>query len=160
MKADERLAELYLQHGAQATRLAYLLTGDTHAAEDAAQEAFIRLGSRLLLLRYPSRAAGYLYRTVTNLARDHGRRVRKEGAGQAATHASSTQVPDVETRDEVLTGMMQIAPRHRLVLFLRYYLDMSESQAADVLACSTSAVKSLTNRAKASLRQQLQGEER
>ncbi len=77
---DQRLGDLYAAHATGVRRMAYLITGDTDAAEDLLQEAFVRVGARLLKLRDPEGAAGYLYRTVMNLARDHGRRLGRDRA--------------------------------------------------------------------------------
>jgi RNA polymerase sigma factor (sigma-70 family) len=158
IKADKRLAGLYAAHASGALRLAYLLTGDKHAAEDLAQEAFARVGGRLLGLRDPDRAAGYLYRTVMNLAKGHGRTIardRKLTERVAAERPSrSADVPD----DEMLRSLMSLPLRQRTVLFLRYYLDMSEADAARHLDCSVAAVKSLTHRASQALRRNLEGE--
>ena len=157
--AEDRLADLYAANVQAATRLAYLLTADRQAAEDIAQEAFVRLGGRLLALREPDKAAGYLMRTVANLARDHGRRLKREDKLEVKLESNATAPLDrIEVRDEVLSAMMRLTPRHRMVLFLRYYLDMSEEQAAQALGSSTSAIKSLTNRASVALRRQLGGD--
>lgn len=157
-RADDRLAQLYRAHSGEATRLAWLLTGDRQAAEDIAQEAFVRLGGKLLTLRDPQRATGYLLRTVANLAKDHYRRLKRDQKLMVVWTAEAFSGSfDIEVRDEVLSAMMTIAPRHRLILFLRYYLDMSEQQAAQTLGCSTAAIKSLTNRATVSIRKQLEG---
>lgn len=155
---EERLAELYAAHAGAAIRLAYVLTRDASIAEDIAQEAFVRLGGKLFALRAPERAAGYLFRTVANLVKDHERALRRRRTGPSVETAAAVPAPEVH--DEVLGAMLAIAPRHRLVLFLRYYLDMSEQQAAQALGCSPSAVKSLTNRAIVSVRKRLEGEER
>ena len=48
-----RLAELFIRHGHDAIRLAYLLTGDRLLAEDLVQEAFVRLAGRFADLRDP-----------------------------------------------------------------------------------------------------------
>lgn len=157
-RADERLATIYSERAGDAVRLAYLLTRDHQAAEDIAHEAFVRLGGKLLTLRDPERAAGYLLRTVANLAKDHGRRLaRARAAGAVGSEASEPAHIDVELRDEVFTALAAIPPRQRMVLFLRYYLDMSEQQASQTMGCTTAAVKSLTNRAASSLRKQLEG---
>jgi DNA-directed RNA polymerase specialized sigma24 family protein len=46
-----RLGELYSRYSPGAGRLAYLLTGDRHTAEDLVQEAFVRVFSRFRDLR-------------------------------------------------------------------------------------------------------------
>lgn len=158
-KSDERLAELYSTHAAAAVRLAFLLTSDREAAEDIAHDAFVRVGGKILTLREPERAAGYLFRTVANLAKDHGRRVaRSRDLERRRTGTRPNPHVDFELRDEVLSALVTIDPRYRLVLFLRYYLDMSEHQAAEAMGCTTAAVKSLTNRAARALRARLEGE--
>lgn len=140
--------------------MAYLIIGDRDEAEDLLQEAFVRLGGRLLTLRDPERAAGYLYRTVINLARDHGRRLRRDrDIRKRLPRDKPAPAPDIGDRDQVWSALLSLPVRHRAVLFLRYYMDLSEAQTADVLGCSVPAVKSLNHRASESLRKQLQGDE-
>jgi RNA polymerase sigma-70 factor (sigma-E family) len=155
--ADQRLSDLYAAHATGVRRLAYLATGDPHEAEDLLQEAFVRLAGRLLTLRDPERAAGYLYRTVINLARDHGRRLRRDR--ELREHlAPETPIAsqDLGDRGQVWSALLKLPVRHRAVLFFRYYMDLSEAQTAEILNCSTSAVKSLNHRASQSLKNQLE----
>ena len=70
----DKLEDLYLCHGPEALRLAYLLTGDRELAEDLAQEAFVRVARRLTGLRDAGAVRWYLRRTVVNLAHSHLRR--------------------------------------------------------------------------------------
>ena len=157
--SDQRLAELYSAHAAGLRRLAYVMTEDVHEAEDLLQEAFVRLGGRLLTLRDPDRAAGYLHRTVVNLARDHGRRLNRESELRRRLEPSSVSSPaDPHASDDLWSALMQLPVRHRAVLYLRYFMDMSEEQAAELLGCSASAVKSLTHRASTSLRKSIGGQ--
>lgn len=157
---NQRLSDLYATHAPGVRRMAYLITGDPDEAEDLLQEAFVRLGGRLLTLRDPERAAGYVYRTVMNLARDHGRRLRRDRElGKRLSPEVSVEANDLEERDELWSALLRLPVRHRAVLFLRYYMDLSEVQAAEVLNCSTSAVKSLNHRASQSLKNQLQGDQ-
>src|SRR4051794_37080182 len=62
----EALAALYAATVPSAVRLAYLLTGDRMFAEDAVQEAFVRVASRLTRVRDPDRVGAYLRRAVVN----------------------------------------------------------------------------------------------
>lgn len=156
---DQRLSDLYSTHAPELRRMAYLVTGDLDEAEDLLQEAFIRLSGHLLTLHNPERAAGYVYRTVMNLARDHGRRLRRD---RELRNRLSPAVPmpseEIENKDQLWSALMRLPVRHRAVLFLRYYMDLSEAQTAELLGCSTAAVKSLNHRASESLKKQLRGE--
>lgn len=156
--SNERLAELYSAHASNAVRLATLLTGDPDAAQDIAHEAFARLGSRFLTLRYPERAAGYLYRTVGNLAKGHGRSL---GRDRKLKERLSATTPGPENMSPlggaIWEALLQLPVRQRTALFLRHYLDMSEAEAADVMSLSTAAMKSLTHRASEACRRELEG---
>src|SRR5581483_8732478 len=76
--AGDKLESVYRSHGAEALRLAYLLTGDRELAEDLAQEAFVRVARRIGGLRNDDSIRWYLRRTVINLANSHLRRRRVE----------------------------------------------------------------------------------
>lgn len=158
-KADARLADLYAVHAASAARLAFFLTGDREEAQDIAQEAFVRVGGRLMTLRDPDNAAGYLYRTITNLSRGHGRWLQRN---KAALHhpilSQSHEAPqDLGTQHEMWQTLMKLPLRQRTALFLRYYLDLSEADSARALDCSVEAMKSLTHRAIEALRKHMKG---
>jgi DNA-directed RNA polymerase specialized sigma24 family protein len=55
--------------------------------------------------------------------------------------------------------MATLPERQRAALVLRYYEDLSEEDAADVLRCSIGALNQLVVRAKSTLRQHIQREE-
>ncbi len=156
------LARLYEEHAARAFRLAYLLTGDRDLAEDLVQDAFLRLIGRFADLRSPDSFDVYLRRTVVTLSYGVFRRRRTERAFLARERGlaePTTEVlPDVEGKDELWTQMQRIAPRQRAALVLRYYEDLSEQQAADVLGCSLRTVKSLVTRGIQAMRDQQGGE--
>ena len=154
---DDRLGELYRAHGADALRLAFVLTGNQQAAEDITQEAFVRIGRKILPLRDMDHERAYLFRTVINLCRNRGRKLSRERAAIARMQPQRA-VPGPEI-DEVWERLLLLPPRQRAALFFRYYLDHSEADAADALDCSTSALKSLVNRGLNTLRE-MQGDDR
>ena len=150
-----RLAELFLQHGDGAVRLAYLLTGDRALAEDLAQDAFVKLAGRLVHLRDPGAFDAYLRRTVVNLANSHYRRKRLERAylKREEGTARTADIPvDPGARDELWGAMRRLSERQRAAIVLRYYEDLSEQQVAEILNCRPGTVKSLVSRGLASLR--------
>lgn len=161
-RSEQRLADLYWQNASEAARLAFLLTGDRDAAEDIVQDAFVRLFGRFQDLRDADAFATYLRRTVVNLSRDRFRRLRLERDHTARqAHSSSRQVgvsSEVEDRELIRHALRSLPHRQRAALVLRFYVDLSEQQTADVLQCSVAAVKSLVSRATASLRERTRGE--
>jgi RNA polymerase sigma factor (sigma-70 family) len=157
-KSPDHLGSLYESHSLTATRLAYVLTGDADAAQDIAQEAFVRIGRRLFALRDPQHSHAYLYRTVVNLCRGRARRLKIERrALQLLTSDEQRRGPDISDQDEMWRALLLLPVRQRAALFLRYYQDLSEAQAAEVLQCSVSALKSLVNRGLKELRARFEG---
>jgi len=156
---EARITALYALHARKAGRLAYLLTGDPHLAEDLAQEAFVRLIGRLSSIRDEGAIASYLRRSIVNLAQKHWRKVRNERRYLNAEHVSvvvrSAALPDVESRDAVWRALEGLPYRQRAAIVLRFYEDLSEHQTAEALRCSTAAAKSLVARAMETLRKRV-----
>jgi RNA polymerase sigma-70 factor (sigma-E family) len=131
-------------------RTAVLLTGDRQAGEDLVQEAYERI-----YVHWPRIRAGapeaYARKTLTNLATNRWRtRSRRPTEVEfAANHDRPT--PDGSdrhaVRDELLTALRALPPRQRAVIVLRFYDDLTETQAAEALGCSVGTVKSQTSRA-------------
>lgn len=97
-----------------------------------------------------------------NLSRDRLRRLglERDHAAREA-NSSSPQVgvaSQVEDRDLIRHALRSLPHRQRAALVLRFYVDLSEQQTAEVLQCSLAAVKSLVSRATASLRERTRGE--
>jgi RNA polymerase sigma-70 factor (sigma-E family) len=161
-RGEQRLADLYWRHADGAVRLAFLLTGDRHAAEDIAQDAFVRLFGRFQDLRSPDAFEVYLHRTVVNLSRDRFRRLKleRDRATEVNTFRPSEDTSKIEDRELIRKTLRGLPQRQQEALVLRYYLDLSEQQTAEVLQCSVAAVKSLVARATASLRKRMKGDVR
>jgi RNA polymerase sigma-70 factor (sigma-E family) len=157
------LEALYLRHGPEALRLAYVLTGDPELSEDLAQEAFVRVVRRLTGLRNADSFRWYLRRTVVNLANSHLRRRRVERAEltRLVSHAAMAGVstPDLAVKQAVRAAIGQFPARQRAVVVLRYYEDLTDQQIASVLGCPVGSVKSSLHRAAAVLRRHLGQEE-
>ena len=160
-KASPKMTDLYGTFAPGATRLAYLLTGDKHLAEDLVQEAFLRMLGRFEFIRRPASFQAYLHRTVINLSRNHWRRRDLERRYESREGNFRAQhvvdAPDTETASDLWTAVQSLPHRQRAAIVLRFYEDLSEHQTADILGCSAKAVRSLVGRAKDSLRQTTEG---
>ena len=157
------IAELYARHVPAGTRLAYLLTGDRHDAEDLVQEAFVRCVGRFQHLRTPSSFDAYLRRAIVNLHTSGLRRRRTERAwlereGPVEARRASA-MPDIDARVDLWRSLGRLPARQRAALVLRYYEDLSEQDAAAALGCSVAAVKSLVARGSDALRSAVTQEE-
>jgi RNA polymerase sigma-70 factor (sigma-E family) len=155
-----RLADLYVRHAEGAVRLAYLITGDRHLAEDLVQDAFVKLAGRLLHIRDPGGFEAYLRRTVVNLANSYFRRRKVERRyveREGGLPPIQGEGPDVATRDAARAALLTLPVRQRTAIVLRFYEDLSEAQTAELMGCRPGTVKSLTSRGMDKLRPLLEG---
>jgi RNA polymerase sigma-70 factor (sigma-E family) len=153
------LEAAYAAHHARAVRLAYLLTGDRHAAEDAVADVWVKVHQRLE--RGPVDDVGaYVRRAVVNQVNSRFRRlglVRREAAKRSGDDRGQQAFDQgVADRDQVLAALAKLPPRTRAVVALRFYEDLSVADTAAALGISEGAVKSTTNRGLAALRQYLE----
>lgn len=162
-RAGSGLAELYVRHTPAALRLAYLLTGDRDLAQDLVQDAFVRVAGRFRHLRVPDAFDAYLRRTIVNLFTSELRRRRlerlqleREQARGVAEHRDA----DPAERDRMWRALQALPRRQRAAVVLRYYEDLSEREAADVLGCSTGALNQLIVRGMAALRTEIGDDQR
>jgi RNA polymerase sigma-70 factor (sigma-E family) len=153
------LEDAYVRNVGAALRLAYFLTGSRDQAEDLVHEAFARVAARLRHRRSVDDLDAYLRRTVVNLFSSSLRRRRTERAWMSRQHPPEVIVQDDPAERDAMWRALQALPdRQRAAVVLRYYEDLSEQDAADVLGCSPRALNSLVVRAMRTLRSDLGGE--
>ncbi|HEX6871058.1 MAG TPA: SigE family RNA polymerase sigma factor [Micromonosporaceae bacterium] len=139
-------------------RVAYLLTGDFHLAEDLLQDALARLADRWPEVVRRGDPEPYLRRILYHRAVDGWRFRRRQFPVQPLTdheHALSSPGDDAEqvARRLVLrAALARLTPRQRAVLVLRFYEDHTEAETAALLGCSVNTVKSQTRHALGRLR--------
>lgn len=134
-------------------RTARLLTADRHAAEDALQEALVRVASRWERVVAGGDPEPYVRRALYSCAVDEHRRWRRrpEQLGPVPLERPGL-VDDADRRLVLQQALARLTPRQRAVLVLRYYEDRTEVQTAEALGCSVSTVKSQARHALQRLR--------
>ena len=127
-------------------RIAYLLTGDRHIAEDLTQEVLEQMYVRWRRIRGAPEA--YARRALVNRAtnRWRWRRRRPEAPLEACDRSQPDHSEDVVLRDAVMTALRGLPPRQRAAVVLRYLDDRPVAEVAAALDCSEGAVKSNTSR--------------
>ncbi len=152
--AEELLTSLYVAEYDRLLRLAALLLDDLGLCEEVVQEAYLKVHGALVgrrsRLRDEERALAYLRQTVVNLARSSLRRrlVARKHAPRPMPDAPSAEegaYARVE-RTAVVQALRDLPRRQREAVVLRYYGDLTESAAADVMGVSVGAVKAYTSR--------------
>lgn len=151
----EDMGELFERYAPYAHRLAFLLLRDRDEASDVVQDAFVKLFARFRDLRRPEAFEWYLRRAVINLCRDHYRKIHAEQARNDRLKRLRHIQPDSPVVEpSPLVDLLGALPhRQKVAIVLRYYEDLSLEETAIAMRCSTSAVKSLVNRALRTLRE-------
>lgn len=173
-EAFSELVELYQD---RVVGLLTHMTGDNEAAEDLAQEVFLRVYRARVGYEPTARFSTWLFRITQNVAFNSRRnksrrkevRFRAENSssttsitGEAAVAEKSALMPTRrldanETQEMVREAVMRLAERQRMALLLHKFEDMSYADIGQAMDLSVSAVKSLLSRARESLRQELEG---
>jgi RNA polymerase sigma-70 factor (sigma-E family) len=158
---SDRLGELYRRHAPGGLRLAFLLTGNRAIAEDLLHDAFVRVAGRFRHLRFPEAFDAYLRSTIVNLHISQLRRQRSERnylERERGRHPVVEAVFHVTLQGELWEALMSLPARQRAAVVLRYYEDLSEREAADVMGCSLEALRSAVARGMRTLRSAIGGE--
>ena len=151
----------------------YRMARNTAAAEDLAQEVFLRVYRSRQTYEASAKFTTWLYRIATNLAVNHARDTRHERPEVTVSldepneeQGTTLELPDGTmsaeqnlVRRERLTAIRSkveaLPERQRLAVVMHKYQQMDYKQISEVLKLSESATKSLLFRAYETLREQL-----
>jgi RNA polymerase sigma-70 factor, ECF subfamily len=152
--SDEALEQLYRHHWPWAHRAAYLVVHDAAAAEDIAQEAF--LAAIRSLERFDRRRpfGPWLNRIVVNRAIDwaRARSLRSETAANPEVDSPTPGQPDLPEpssavySDDTVAALRTLSPEQRALIVLRYLLEYTPGEIADVLELPRGTVNSRLRR--------------
>ncbi|NTU85621.1 MAG: RNA polymerase sigma factor [Chloroflexales bacterium] len=138
-------------------RLAYLLLGDADEAEDVAQETLIRAHRALAGFNAERPLRPWLLRIATNLAHNRRRSTRRYLAALRRTFEGAPSFaapPELsgEEAQELWQAIRRLGPTDQEVIYLRYFLELSEADSARALSVAQGTVKSRLSRALGRLR--------
>lgn len=154
-RVDHRFQHFYAENYVSTVRLARLLTGASHAAEDIAQDAFVKVFRYAETSQRPIENPAALLRTTTvNLCRTWYTGQRRAELRMARHGADATSLTEWER--ELDASLRRLPHEQRAVIVLRYWLGLSEAEIAAALECRPGTVKSRHARALRSLRKELQ----
>jgi RNA polymerase sigma-70 factor (sigma-E family) len=130
-------------------RLAFLLTGDAHLAEDLVQTALVKVMGRWDQVAAGGDPHAYVRKVMLHTALGWRRR-RWHGERPSDPLPELDGTPDhaaaVDSRERLRRALQQLPTRQRAAVVLRHYEDLSEHDVARELGCSVGTVKSLTAR--------------
>ncbi|WP_020116266.1 SigE family RNA polymerase sigma factor [Streptomyces canus] len=152
---EDRFQEFVRARWSHLVRTAYLLTGDAHHAEDLTQTALAKAYRSWRRVSGSDNPEAYVRRMLVTCNSDRFRKRRvKESLTDAPPERAGRDeaVARVDERGVLMAALAQLPPRQRAVVVMRYWEDLSEAEAAEVLGCSQGTVKSQASKALAKLR--------
>jgi RNA polymerase sigma-70 factor (ECF subfamily) len=150
--SHEAMEELFRRHWRGAHRAAYLVVHDGPAAEDIAQEAFISAIRSLDRFDRRRPFAPWLHRIVVNRAIDwtRARKARREISGEAIeAWEGESQEPDLDAiadSGRMVEALRSLGPEQRAVVVMRYILEYTPGEIAEVLDMPRGTVNSRLRR--------------
>lgn len=133
-------------------RPAYYLTGDWDLAQDLVQATLVRMYGAWGRLKPDVDRVAYARTVLVNLYRDQTRSERRARRALLGSDSRLSHEVDLPERDYQRELLLQLPPKQRAVVVLRFLEDLSVQQTADVLGVSTGTVKSQTADALKALR--------
>jgi RNA polymerase sigma factor (sigma-70 family) len=158
-------ARLVERYQGIAFRTAYLIAQNAADAEEAVQDAFVKAHRALPRFRAGAPLRPWLLRIVANEARNRRRaggrrealalRAGMDRRQEDAAPSPEAAVLEAERRAALAAALAAMRDGDRLVIGLRYLLDLSEEETAAALGCRRGTVKSRLSRALERLRIEL-----
>jgi len=147
------LEALFRLHWQRAYRAAYLVCGDSSASEDIAQEAF--LAAVRALDRFDRRRpfGPWLHRIVVNRAIDFTRARRLRAEVELAEGSAASDDPDPP--NGAFARLAELSPEHRAVIVLRYVLEYTPGEIAELLGLPRGTVNSRLRRGLDALKERI-----
>ena len=142
-------------------RVAFLICGDQHTADDLTQATLAKLYLSWDRIEDHGRLDAYARRTLINEHRSGWRRpfrrreLSVERLPEGGAYGEHRDAPDEGVHDALWAGVRLLPERQRAVLVLRYYEELSEAETAATLGVSVGTVKSQCSKALHKLRTDL-----
>jgi RNA polymerase sigma-70 factor, ECF subfamily len=156
---------IYRLYNERVFNIVFYSIGDAVFAEDLTQTIFLKIFRALNGFRFESTLSTWIYRIAINECLNHTRGGGAQYVPLDAILGSGEEMdvnltPDVEhernQRQEIIQqAVMELSPKLRAVVVLKYIEGFSYEEIAEVLACSPGTVASRLNRALTNLESRL-----
>lgn len=151
---DEYISRVVKQHSSSMLRAAYSVLHSTADAEDAAQEAFVRLMTKAPLLRDEEHEKAWLLRVTINIARN----MRKVKARENLPLDKEVLIEKGQ-EFELKQMVLGLPERYSTVIHLYYYEGYSISEIAAILRIPSATVGTRLYRGRSMLKDMMKGED-
>ena len=142
------------------------IVGNIRTAEELAEDTFVLIGTKKPKDKGKSSFKTWLYTIGRNVAIDHLRKHSKYTEtsiydnGELVSDEDELETAYIKKEQQIMVhkAMRKLSPDHQQVLWLVYFEELSNKEAAEIMKKSVRSVESLLYRARKSLRSQLEME--
>lgn len=151
--------------------LSYRMLGNTHEAEDISQDTFLKVFTNIEKYDEQYKFSTWIYRIATNLCIDRIRKKKadfsldnnwneEDGMDWYSRLSNENMTPEEEViineRDQkIQKAILELPPKYRVIMNLRYMEELSIQEISDVVNLSISTVKTRLHRGREHLRKEL-----
>lgn len=168
---QEAFAELVELYKDKVYQISYRMLGNTHEAQDVAQEAFLRAYMNIDSYDTSRKFSTWLFRITTNLSIDRMRKKKPdfyldeevpgtEGLTLSSQLAASEETPEdlvvtKEMHDWLQIEISSLPVKYRSAIILKYIEDLSLKEISEILDLPIATVKTRIHRGREALRKKL-----
>lgn len=148
---------IYEHHRDRVYNLVFYCLSDVRLVEDVLQNVFLKVYRGLPGFRFEANLATWIYRVTINECQNQNRRISARyvpfetilGSGE---EIDTFSIPDDwharnERREIIQRAVLQLSPKLRAVVVLKYLEGLSYDEIAETLECAPGTVASRLNRA-------------
>jgi RNA polymerase sigma-70 factor (ECF subfamily) len=162
----EAMGKLYEAYRNQVYKTAYLLTRNAALSDDITQEAFLRIFSKLSLYKAEYSFDSWLYKVVLNVYRNMTRKERfltffplfRESEEADKEEGPLRNLERNEQKDVISDIVKTLPNKLREVIILKYFVQLSQEDIAEVLQIPLGTVKSRIHTGLGRIRNQIEAD--
>lgn len=156
---DDAFYRLMEMHRERLYRMAYVYLREEQEALDAVQETAYRAYKRLGGLKESRYFGTWLIRILLNYCHDQAKRGRRFVSIERVRPATAHVNPYDEDKIDIAAAVGLLKPKHKQIILLKYFEDLTITETAKVMGRSEGTVKTWLHQALVELRRLL-GKER
>lgn len=151
---DEDFNDWVLHNRERLYKRAYLICGNWHQADDLVQDALVKVYPRWRHVTDRGDPYPYVRRILVRACIDQGRRPSRRESPVSDLPDRASELPD-SNHEQLLTALLEMPPRQRAVLVLRFWDALTIEETAAATGTSVGTVKSQSSRGMQTLRTRL-----
>lgn len=147
--SDEYIEQTVKKYSSSMLKVAFSLLKSTADAEDAVQEAFVKLITKAPEFENDEHRKAWLLRVTVNISKNMLKSAKRKNL------PLTEEIPYSEKSEDVLPYVLSLDEKYRVVTHLYYYENYSIKEIAEILSLPTATIGTRLSRARKMLEKSL-----